>query len=44
MEPKRLYESPFTVLDDQGVGGLFPQADMLQIVSVLNDVKLKAAA
>jgi type I restriction enzyme R subunit len=44
MEPKRLYESPFTDLDDQGVGGLFPQADVLQIVSVLNDVKLKAAA
>ena len=44
MEPKRLYESPFTDLDDQGVGGLFPQADVLQIVSVLNDVKLRAAA
>ncbi len=44
MEPKRLYESPFTDLDDQGVGGLFPQADVLKIVQVLNDVKLKAAA
>ena len=44
MEPKRLYESPFTDLDDQGVGGLFPQADVLQIVRVLNDVKLRAAA
>jgi type I restriction enzyme R subunit len=44
MEPKRLYESPFTDLDDQGVGGLFPQADVVQIVNVLNDVKLKAAA
>jgi type I restriction enzyme R subunit len=44
MEPKRLYEPPFTDLDDQGVGGLFPQADVFQIVNVLNDVKLKAAA
>ncbi len=44
MEPKRLYESPFTDLDDQGVGGLFPQADVLQIVNVLNDVRLRAAA
>jgi type I restriction enzyme R subunit len=44
MEPKRLYESPFTDLDDQGVGGLFPQADVLQIVNVLNEVKLNAAA
>ena len=40
MEPKRLYESPFTDLDDQGVGGIFPQADVVQIVNVLNDVKL----
>jgi type I restriction enzyme R subunit len=44
MEPKRLHEPPFTDLDDQGACGLFPQADVLQIVSVLNDVKLKAAA
>jgi type I restriction enzyme R subunit len=44
MEPKRLYESPFTDLDDQGVVGVFPQADVLQIVNVLNEVKLNAAA
>ena len=44
MEPKRVYESPFTDFDDQGVGGLFPQAEVLQIVNVLNDVKLRAAA
>ena len=44
MEPKRLYESPFTDLDDQGVGGLFPQSDVLKIVSVLNNIRMKAAA
>lgn len=44
MEPKRLYESPFTDLDDQGVGGLFPQAEVLQIVGVLSDIKMRAAA
>ena len=44
MESKRLYESPFTDLDDQGVGGLFPQSDVLKIVSLLNDVRMKAAA
>lgn len=27
MEPRRLYESPFTDFDDQGVSGVFPQAD-----------------
>jgi type I restriction enzyme R subunit len=44
MEPKRLYESPFSDLDDQDVGDLFPQADVLQIVNELHDVRLKAAA
>jgi type I restriction enzyme R subunit len=44
IDPKRPYVSPFTDLDDQGFGSLFPQADVLQIVNVLNDVKLKAAA
>ena len=44
MEAKRLYESPFTDLDDQGVGGLFPQADVHVIVDVLEEVKQKAAA
>ncbi|MFM0122842.1 DEAD/DEAH box helicase family protein [Paraburkholderia sp. RL18-101-BIB-B] len=44
MDPRRLYESPFTDFDDQGVSGLFPQADVLQIVAVLNDIKERAAA
>ncbi|WP_033927168.1 DEAD/DEAH box helicase family protein [Sphingomonas sp. 35-24ZXX] len=44
MDPRRLYESPFTDLDDQGVSGLFPQADVQRIVQVLNDVRGRAAA
>lgn len=44
MEPRRLYESPFTDLDDQGVSGMFPQADVMRIVQVLNDVRQRAAA
>lgn len=45
MEPSRLYESPFTDLDDQGVSGVFPmQADVLGIVAVLTQVKGRAAA
>lgn len=44
MDPRRLYESPFTDFDDQGVSGLFPQADVQRIVGVLNDVRRRAAA
>jgi type I restriction enzyme R subunit len=45
MDPSRLYESPFTDLDDQGVSGVFPiQADVQGIVAVLNYVKGRAAA
>jgi type I restriction enzyme R subunit len=44
MDPRRLYESPFTDFDDQGVSGLFPQADVQSIVQVLNDVRERAAA
>lgn len=44
MDPRRLYESPFTDFDDQGVSGVFPQADVQRIVQVLNDVRERAAA
>ncbi len=44
MEPKRLYESPFTDIDDQGVGGIFTQADVQQLVQVLAEVKQCAAS
>jgi type I restriction enzyme R subunit len=44
MDPRRLYESPFTDFDDQGVSGVFPQADVQRIVKVLNDVRERAAA
>jgi len=44
MDPRRLYESPFTDFDDQGVSGVFPQADVQQIVRVLNEVRERAAA
>lgn len=44
MDPRRLYESPFTDFDDQGVSGVFPQADVQRIVKVLNDVRGRAAA
>lgn len=44
MDPRRLYESPFTDFDDQGVSGVFPQADVHLIVQVLHDVRARAAA
>lgn len=34
MDPRRLYDSPFTDFDDQGVSGVFPQADVQHIVKV----------
>ena len=44
MAAARLYESPFTDLSDQGVGGLFDQETVRQIVRVLNVVRERAAA
>jgi len=44
MDARRLYESPFTDLDDQGVSGLFPQADVQLIIHVLGEMKKRAAA
>ena len=44
MDPRRLYESPFTDFDDQGVSGVFPQTEVHQILDLLNEVGRRAAA
>jgi type I restriction enzyme R subunit len=44
MDPRRLYESPFTDIDDQGVSGVFPAADVKTLVLVLGDIRNRAAA
>lgn len=44
MAPERLYESPFTDLDDQGVSGVFSTAEVTQLVKILNNIKARAAA
>ena len=44
MDPRRLYESPFTDFDDQGVSGVFAHVDVLKIVKVLIEVRDRAAA
>lgn len=44
MDPRRLYESPFTDLDDQGVSGVFPSADVQALVRVLEEIRKRTAA
>ena len=44
MDPRRLYESPFTDLDDQGVSGVFTPTEVKILVETLAQVKAKAAA
>ncbi|WOJ88321.1 type I restriction-modification enzyme R subunit C-terminal domain-containing protein [Methylocapsa polymorpha] len=44
MDPRRLYESPFTDVDDQGVSGVFTPTEVKILVETLAQVKAKAAA
>jgi type I restriction enzyme R subunit len=44
IDPRRLYESPFTDLDDQGVSGVFAPADVREIVQRLNEIRQRTAA
>lgn len=44
MDPKLLYESPFTDLAPLGAEGVFNQAEVVQLVDILNDVSRRAAA
>ncbi|MDA8328614.1 MAG: DEAD/DEAH box helicase family protein [Betaproteobacteria bacterium] len=44
MEADRLYESPFTDINPLGPEGVFPSGKVGEIVKVLADIKLKAAA
>jgi len=44
MDPGMLYESPFTDFDELGVSGLFPDADVKVLVSVLKDIRGRTAA
>ena len=42
MEPERLYESPFTDINSQGIEGVFPSASVDQIVGVLEEIRRHA--
>lgn len=44
MEPDRLYESPFTDINAQGPDGVFPSAKVDQLLEVLGEIRLRAAA
>jgi type I restriction enzyme, R subunit len=44
MDPRRLYESPFTDLDDQGASGVFSPADVKILVEALAQLKANTAA
>jgi type I restriction enzyme R subunit len=42
MDPRRLYESPFTDVDDQGVSGVFTPTEVKILVETLAQVRAKA--
>ncbi|MFW5883003.1 MAG: DEAD/DEAH box helicase family protein [Verrucomicrobiota bacterium] len=44
MDPRRLYESPFTDLDSQGVSGVFEMGEIKELVQTLNMIKSRAQA
>jgi type I restriction enzyme R subunit len=44
MDPRRLYESPFTDFDDQGVTGVFSMEDAKLLMQALKQVEARAAA
>lgn len=42
IDPRRLYESPFTDIDDMGVSGVFAPAEVKTFVKTLEDVRNRA--
>ena len=44
MEPRLLYESPFTDINPLGVEGLFGQQDAAEVISIVEGVNRRAAA
>ena len=44
MDPRLLYESPFTDFDSKGVEGVFEPGDVTKLVQVLREVEPRSAA
>ena len=42
VDPRRFYESPYTDLDDQGIHGLFPEADIHHIIAIVRQIEATA--
>ncbi len=44
MDPRLLYELPFTDIDPLGVAGVFGQGEVVQLIQILDEVRGRAAA
>ncbi len=44
MDPRLLYEFPFTDIDPLGVAGVFKEGEVVQLIQILQDVQGRAAA
>lgn len=44
MDPRLLYESPFTDIDPLGVAGVFKEGEVVELIRILQDVQGRAAA
>ncbi|WP_306168645.1 DEAD/DEAH box helicase family protein [Halomonas sp. MMSF_3323] len=44
MDPRTLYESPFTDLDSMGIEGVFSSAEVVDLLSIIGDIKSRTAA
>ena len=44
MDPKLLYEAPFTDFHSNGVEGVFDQSDVVRMVNILREIEPKLAA
>src|SRR5262249_27372947 len=44
MDPKLLYEAPFTDFDTHGVEGVFGPSDVIRLVQILRELEPKLAA
>ena len=44
MDPRSLYESPFTDIDTLGVEGVFEGAEVIELIEIIEDFRRRAAA
>jgi type I restriction enzyme R subunit len=44
MDPRLLYESPFSDLDPLGIAGIFAEGEVVELIQILRDVESRAAA